>query len=315
MRWLTFILLTCVLLTVQSVIVPRMTVLGAGPDLLLIFAIFLALFGRPREAILGAWLLGIAADLLSIERFGLMAITMALLGVLSVVADFGISRGIIHFDHVDQRTRSSLYWLGVGVAGCLSLLVLLSAPFIARIYANPALAPVLAWTAPILLVTSLGQQFIVFAEKELEFSKPAQNEIASSLTGFVACVVAAVWLNAGVFALVAVMGLFITACATHPDESAENSPEEMAAAKLVLEQLKPYLGDAYPTGLGHFEMGMLDEGCAVLLVRVNNEPVNAAFWTYGDKVYAVNLAARWMNETLEDAPRLITEDRVRAVVH
>jgi O-antigen/teichoic acid export membrane protein len=153
----------------------------------------------------------IVARFLAPSDFGLMAITMALLGVLGVISDFGISRGIIHFDHVDQRTRSSLYWLGVGVAGCLSLLVLLSAPFIARIYANPALAPVLAWTAPILLVTSLGQQFIVFAEKELEFSKPAQNEIASSLTGFVACVVAAVWLNAGVFALVA--GALATAIA------------------------------------------------------------------------------------------------------
>jgi hypothetical protein len=117
------------------------------------------------------------------------------------------------------------------------------------------------------------------------------------------------------FALVAVMGLFITACATHPDEIAENSPEEMAAAKLVLEQLKPYLGDAYPTGLAHFEMGTLDKGCAVLLVHVNNEPVNAAFWTQGETVYAVNDAARTMNRSVADAPEAISEERVRQVVH
>lgn len=145
----------------------------------------------------------VVARFLGPADFGLMAITMALLGVLSVIADFGISRGIIHFDHVDARTRSSLYWLNVILATLLSLLVVIAAPFIAHVYDNPALTWVLAWTAPILFVTSLGQQFNVLAEKELEFAKPAQNEIAAALAGFITCVVSAVWLHAGVFALVA----------------------------------------------------------------------------------------------------------------
>ncbi|MUV13821.1 MOP flippase family protein [Noviluteimonas gilva] len=145
----------------------------------------------------------VVARFLAPSDFGLMAITMALLGVLSVLADFGISRGIIHFDHVDQRTRSSLYWLNVLLAAALSTLVVVSAPFIARFYDLPALTWVLAWTAQILFVSSLGQQFNVLAEKELEFAKPAQNELAAALVGFIACVVAAVWLHAGVFALVA----------------------------------------------------------------------------------------------------------------
>ena len=146
----------------------------------------------------------VVARFLAPSDFGLMAITMALLGVLSVLADFGISRGIIHFDHVDQRTRSSLYWLNVLLlAASLSAIVVASAPYIARFYATPALTWVLAWTAPILFASSLGQQFNVLAEKELEFAKPAQNELAAALVGFIACVVAAVWLHAGVFALVA----------------------------------------------------------------------------------------------------------------
>lgn len=145
----------------------------------------------------------IVARFLAPSDFGLMAITMALLGVLSVIADFGISRGIIHFDHIEPRMRSSLYWLNVALAGGLSLLVALSAPLIAHFYGNPALTWVLAGTAPILFVSSLGQQFIVFAEKDLQFSKSAQNEIVATLAGFVACVFSAVFLQAGVFALVA----------------------------------------------------------------------------------------------------------------
>jgi O-antigen/teichoic acid export membrane protein len=153
----------------------------------------------------------IVARFLAPSDFGLMAITMALLGVLGVIADFGISRGIIHFDRIEPRTRSSLFWLNVALAGGLSLVVALSAPLIAHFYANPSLTLVLAWTAPILFVSSLGQQFIVFAEKDLEFSKPAQNEIVAALAGFVACVFSAVFLHAGVFALVA--GALFTALA------------------------------------------------------------------------------------------------------
>jgi O-antigen/teichoic acid export membrane protein len=145
----------------------------------------------------------VVARFLAPSDFGLMAITMALLGVLNVLVDFGISRGIIHFDHIDARTLSSLYWLNLLLAGGLSALVMLAAPWISRFYANPALAWVLFWTAPILVVTSAGQQFNVLAEKELEFSKLAQNEVASGFVGLLMCLVAAMWLHAGVFALVA----------------------------------------------------------------------------------------------------------------
>jgi len=109
--------------------------------------------------------------------------------------------------------------------------------------------------------------------------------------------------------------LVFSACATRSEAPDENTPEEVAAAKLVLEQLKNALGDAYPTGLAHFEMGTLDEGCAVLLVHVNNEPINAAFWSQDAIVYAVNDVARNLNPALANAPEMITEERVRAVVH
>ena len=119
----------------------------------------------------------------------------------------------------------------------------------------------------------------------------------------------------GVVVLAIAACLLFSACATRSERPGENTPEEMAAVNSVLDQIKFPLGDAYPIGHGHFEMGMLDGGRAVLLVHVNNEPVNAAFWTQGETVYAVNDAARTMNRALADAPDAITEERVRSVVH
>ena len=67
--------------------------------------------------------------------------------------------------------------------------------------------------------------------------------------------------------------------------------------------------------LAGLEPILVSERPDLVLVHVNNEPVNAAFWTQGETVYAVNDAARTMNRALADAPDAITEERVRSVVH
>jgi O-antigen/teichoic acid export membrane protein len=145
----------------------------------------------------------IVARFLTPADFGLMAIAMALLAVVSLLGDFGISRGIIHFDHVDSRTLSSLYWLNLLFAAAVSVCLITAAPLISQLYGQPSLAPVLMWIAPVMLLTAAGQQFNVLAEKELQFAIPAQNEILSSAVGLIVCVIAAVWMHAGVYALVA----------------------------------------------------------------------------------------------------------------
>jgi len=81
MRWIVFILLLCLILTVQSAVIPRLSLWGARADLLLATTVFLGLFARPRESIVAAWLLGVGADLLTIERFGLMSLTYVVIAL------------------------------------------------------------------------------------------------------------------------------------------------------------------------------------------------------------------------------------------
>ena len=224
----------------------------------------------------------VVARFLAPADFGLMAITMALLGVLSVIADFGISRGIIHFEQIDVRTRSSLYWLNVILATALSLLVVIAAPFIARFYDNPALTWVLAWTAPMLFVTSLGQQFNVLAEKELEFAKPAQNEIAAALAGFIACVVSAAWLRAGVFALVAgaLVAAIVGALLAWIRLSAGHRP----SFHIDLQEAKPFL---------RFGGYMVGENAASTLTRQSD--IFLGGWFLGSATLGLYSLARDLN--------------------
>ncbi len=75
MRWVSFILGSLIVLTLQSVLGPRLQIGGARPDLLLVYVLFFALYGRRLHAVLGAWGLGAVADLMTVERPGLLSLT------------------------------------------------------------------------------------------------------------------------------------------------------------------------------------------------------------------------------------------------
>jgi rod shape-determining protein MreD len=73
MRWLGFVICAVIVLTLQTTVAWRLDLRGARPDWLLVLAIFFALHARSADALIGAWLLGAAADVMSIERFGLLS--------------------------------------------------------------------------------------------------------------------------------------------------------------------------------------------------------------------------------------------------
>ena len=79
-------LVVVALLTVQSTAAPWISLLGARPDWLLGAVVVLALHAPARDAAIGAWIIGACADLMSIERFGLIALTylLAAMAVTSI---------------------------------------------------------------------------------------------------------------------------------------------------------------------------------------------------------------------------------------
>jgi len=75
MRWWTFLPLLMIVLTLQSALAASISLFGVRPDGLLAIVVFFSLFGRRTDALIGAWLVGLSADLLTIERTGLLALT------------------------------------------------------------------------------------------------------------------------------------------------------------------------------------------------------------------------------------------------
>ncbi len=146
----------------------------------------------------------VLARLLLPADFGLMAIVGALLALISLFADLGVSRAIIHYEHISDEALSSLYWVNLGVGILLTLALAVGAPIFAMIYGKPELAPLLLVASPVFVLITLGQQFCVLAEKDLRFATLAGNELVASATGVVVALAVA-FRGGGVYALVGAM--------------------------------------------------------------------------------------------------------------
>jgi rod shape-determining protein MreD len=82
MRWITFFILAYIVLGVQLGAGPFLSIKGAAPNLVLIAAIFIS-GNAPRDpGLLGAFLLGLFQDLLTLQPPGLFALSYGLAGLL-----------------------------------------------------------------------------------------------------------------------------------------------------------------------------------------------------------------------------------------
>jgi O-antigen/teichoic acid export membrane protein len=144
---------------------------------------------------------GILARLLEPEDYGLMALVSVVLGFAMVFADMGVNSAFVQRQDVTQEQRSSLFWLNIGVAIALTLVVFFCSPFIAGFFNDERLFPVLQLASLTFVSIALGQQIKMNAEKELAFRPLVLIEMIAAIAGFFVAVVAALY-GLGVYALV-----------------------------------------------------------------------------------------------------------------
>lgn len=195
----------------------------------------------------------ILARLLLREEFGLMAVAAAVLVILTLFADLGFSRALIHFGDASPGVLSTLFWLNLGASLLLMVLLYVSAPMVAVLYKSSELAPVLQAASLIFPISALGQQFRVLAEKELRFASLAVNEIAAAVIGFGAAISVAV-AGGGVYSLIA--GMLMSALASSALAWLRLSKGHRPAWSFSLRHAGPYLrfgsysvGDGIATSL------------------------------------------------------------------
>jgi len=79
---LTFILLAVLTVSLQATVAGRTSWAGARPDWVLVLVVFYALHARADDAMPAGWVAGALADLMTIERFGLLAVCYGLAAIV-----------------------------------------------------------------------------------------------------------------------------------------------------------------------------------------------------------------------------------------
>ena len=139
--------------------------------------------------------------MLAPDDFGLLGMAMFFIGVGQLLADFGIGSAVVQSRTNDNAVLSSCFWLNLGVAVLLALVVLAGSPLIGRFYGRSDLTPLIAALSLNLLLSGLQVMPNAQLYRDMRFGDLARAQVLGSLTGAVAAISSAA-MGAGVWALV-----------------------------------------------------------------------------------------------------------------
>ena len=143
----------------------------------------------------------VLARLLSPEAFGLIALANTFIAFSYILVDQGLNAAIVQRQNIETRHLDSAFWAQLFLGLCFTIIGISSAAFVADVFNQPSLAPVLRCLSSLTIVRSLIMVQQAILRREFEFQKIAVRALLGILAGGVAGIVLAI-LGFGVWSLV-----------------------------------------------------------------------------------------------------------------
>lgn len=145
--------------------------------------------------------LAILGRLLYPSDFGLMAMMLVVIGLASLLADFGVSNYLVQTKRLTGRLFASLLVLCIAGALLLAGLLCLAAPLVATFFDAPLLINLLPALGLVVVATAVFQPFFALLQREMRFKQIAIMETSAALVGLMLTVAMAM-LGYGVWSLI-----------------------------------------------------------------------------------------------------------------
>lgn len=152
----------------------------------------------------------VLARILDPGDYGLFGMALVFSGFLQIFRTFGFGQAIIRWKTITDDLLASVFWVNVGIACLLALVLMLSAPLISWIYADPRVAPIICVLSVTYLLSAPGIVPDALLNRRMAFDQLAAREILTAIIKGASAILMAIcgW---GVWALV---GATIVASAT-----------------------------------------------------------------------------------------------------
>lgn len=144
----------------------------------------------------------ILARLLSPSDYGLVAMVAAIIGVGTILRDFGLSSAAIQSKDLSTGQRDILWWINTGIGLALAFAIYFAAPLVAMLYGEAELEPIAQALAITFLLNGMSTQYRADLVRHMRFLPLAVIEVAVPAVALLGAIVAAMagW---GYWALVA----------------------------------------------------------------------------------------------------------------
>lgn len=140
--------------------------------------------------------------LLTPVEFGLVALAMAVVTVLTVFTDAGFGTWLIQHKRLDRVATSTAFWISAALGVVLAVVLAVTAGAAADALGSPELTPVLQVLSISLVLAGLSSVPAALLQRELRFRELAIRQVLATGLSVVAAVALA-FAGAGVWALVA----------------------------------------------------------------------------------------------------------------
>ncbi|TFD29192.1 lipopolysaccharide biosynthesis protein [Cryobacterium lyxosi] len=133
----------------------------------------------------------VLSRLLSTTDFGLIAMVTAVVGVASVIGDFGLSLAALQAFNLSSLQKSNLFWLNTALGVITGICVALLALPLANFYDRPEIAGLTLLIATTFPLNGIAVQFRTELNRRLEFRTLALSDVFGQAAGLAIAVIAA----------------------------------------------------------------------------------------------------------------------------
>jgi O-antigen/teichoic acid export membrane protein len=171
--------------------------------------------GHAVKLLLSIAYIAVMARLLTPEDFGLVAMGTAVMSVLRVFKDAGLSTATVQRSNITDAQVSNLFWANVVVGALSAMLLILVTPVVAWFYREPRVEGVTAILATTFLLSGLIVQHQALLARQMRFGVIVVIDVGSMTVAYATGIVMAVggwgaWSLVGSMVLVEVCRVLLT---------------------------------------------------------------------------------------------------------
>lgn len=128
----------------------------------------------------------IMARLLDPSDFGVIAKIAIFIGFAELAKDLGLSMASVQHQHVTHRLASNLFWISVALSAMLGLAFAVIAPFVAMLYHDHRLMPVMLAYGGMFVLGGMASQHQALLLRQMRFASLEGCDMLARIAGYVA---------------------------------------------------------------------------------------------------------------------------------